>query len=260
LTGQRAVVTGASSGVGRAIAIALAREGATVMLVGRDPARLEAATAEAGNGAVAQRADLTRDEDLRALAERALEDLGGIDILVHAAAIIELGPVEEGQMDDFDRLYQTNLRAPYALTKALLGSLCMRGGQVVFVNSSAARNGGAANAAQYAATKGGFAALADSLRAEVNEAGVRVLTLYLGRTATPMQTTVLESEGRICTPDALIQSEDAAEMVVGALSLPRTAEVTEIAMRPMRKLDSLKGLALAYPGMQELLASLPFAA
>ena len=62
------------------------------------------------------------------------------------------------------------------------------------------------------------------------------------------------------SPEELIQPEDAADMVLGAISLPRTAEVTEIAMRPMRKLDSLKGLALSYPGVQELISSLPFAA
>ena len=252
-SGQTAVVTGASSGVGRAIATAVAGEGATVMLVGRNPERLAAAAEEAGEGAVVQRADLTSDREVRALADRVRSELGGVDILVHAAAVIEVGSVGEAALDDLDRLYQTNLRAPYRLTQELLGSLRERQGQVVFVNSSAARNSGP-NAAQYAATKGGLKAVADSLRAEVNQDGVRVLSLFLGRTATPMQAAVHEAEGRPYRPDLLIQPEDVARMLLGALALSRSAEVTDIAMRPMNK---LQGLVLAHPAAYELLGTLP---
>jgi NADP-dependent 3-hydroxy acid dehydrogenase YdfG len=232
-SGQGAVVTGASSGIGRAIAVALAQQGARVCLVGRHDERLQSAAAEAGSG-IACRADLTRDEDIARLAARARAELPGVDLLVHAAAIIAVSPLEHASMDDLDSQYRTNVRAPYALSQALLQALRARQGQIAFVNSSAGRNAGAGSS-QYAATKHALTAVANSLRAEVNSDGVRVLSIFLGRTATPMQASLTRAEGREYRPEHLIQPSDVAQMALHALSLPRTAEVTEIAMRPMRK-------------------------
>jgi NADP-dependent 3-hydroxy acid dehydrogenase YdfG len=236
-SGQGAVVTGASGGVGAAVARALAADGAAVLLVGRDPERLEAATAAAGGAggvALAHRADLTVDEDVRELVERCQADLPGVDVLVHAAAIIEMDPLASASLDDLDRQYRTNVRAPYALTQALLDPLRQGGGQVVFVNSTAGRSA-TAGSSQYAATKHALTAVADGLRAEVNSEGIRVLTLFLGSTATPMQESLYARAGRAYRPEDLIQPEDVAHVVVSALSTPGTAEVTEIAMRPMKK-------------------------
>lgn len=223
--------------MGRAIALALAERGATVCLVGRDPGRLDSVAAEAkgrGGALVAHRADLTRDEDVQTLVGLVRGELRRVDILVHAAAMIELGPLASASVDDFDHQYRTNARAPYALTQALLPTLRERKGQVVFINSTAGL-GAARGAGQYAATKHALRAIADSLRAEVNEDGVRVLSLYLGRTATPMQAAVHEVEGRPYRPELLIQPGDVAAVVMCALSLPRSAEVTEIRMRPLTK-------------------------
>jgi NADP-dependent 3-hydroxy acid dehydrogenase YdfG len=105
-------------------------------------------------------------------------------------------------------------------------------GQVVFVNSTAglvAR----ARVGQYAATKHALKALADALREEVNADGVRVLSVFLGRTASSMQQYVHEAEGRRYAPDRLVQPDDVAAMIVHALCLPRTAEVTEMRIRPL---------------------------
>jgi NADP-dependent 3-hydroxy acid dehydrogenase YdfG len=231
-SGQGAVVTGASSGVGRAIALALGEQGAAVSLVGRNLERLEATAAETPSALVCP-ADLTRDEDVAELAARVGEELPGLDILVHAAAIIDIAPLEAAPLDDLDSQYRTNVRAPYGLTQALLPLLRERKGQVVFLNSTAGRSAGAGSG-QYAATKHALTAVADSLRAEVNADGLRVLSVFLGRTATPMQAALAETEGREYRPERLVQPEDVAALVVCALSLPRTAEVTEIAIRPMR--------------------------
>lgn len=231
--GKGAVVTGASSGVGAAVARALAVEGAVVLAVGRDEERLGRVTA-AADGVLAHRADVTDDGDVKAVARRAHDVLPGVDVLVHAAGVIDVGPVARASLPDLDLQYRTNLRAPYALTQALLEPLSARRGQVVFVNSSAGRRAGAGSA-QYAATKHGLTALADSLRAEVNDDGVRVLSVFLGRTATPMQAWLHEQEGSEYRPERLIQPEDVAQAMVAALRLPRTAEITEIAMRPMAK-------------------------
>src|SRR5690606_19534993 len=107
-------------------------------------------------------------------------------------------------------------------------------GQVVFINSSAGL-AATANAAQYSAMKHGLKALADSLRGEVNAEGVRVASIFPGRVSTPMQRAILESEGRPWKPERLMQPEDVALAVVGALTLARTAEVTNLSIRPMVK-------------------------
>ena len=135
---------------------------------------------------------------------------------------------------EFDRLHATNVRAPYLLTKALLPMLTSRHGQIVFVNSSLALRA-TARVGAYAATRHALRAMADSLRSEVNERGVRVLSVYLGRTATPMQESVHVAEGRTYRPQRLLQPEDVAQLVTCLLGLPRTAEVTDVCIRPMIK-------------------------
>ncbi len=236
LANKTAVVTGASSGVGRALALAFRREGMCVAMVGRSVKRLSETAAAGGNGAGCRiyPADLADDGSLRDLVERLERDLATVDILAHAAGAIALGAVESQPAEEFDRQYRVNLRAPFLLTQALLPKLKRAGGQVVFINSSAGLAANA-NAAQYSATKHGLKALADSLRAEVNADGVRVISIFPGRISTPMQKAILESEGCSWHPERLMQPEDVAHVVVSSLTLPRTAEVTNLSVRPMVK-------------------------
>jgi NADP-dependent 3-hydroxy acid dehydrogenase YdfG len=90
---------------------------------------------------------------------------------------------------------------------------------------------------QYGAMKHALKAIADSLRAEVNPKGIRVLSVYLGRTATPMQADIHREEGKIYRPEALLQPCDVASTIIHAITLPRTAEITDISIRPMKKLN-----------------------
>jgi short-subunit dehydrogenase len=238
LAHRLAVVTGAGSGIGRAIALALAQQRASLWLVGRTLHKLEEVARRAGESDAEVRccaADLTRDDEVEALAGRLRKETGFVDVLIHAAGVISMGPVESASAEELDRQYRINVRAPFVLTQALLPMLKSRRGQIVFVNSSAGV-AAAPNLGQYAATKSALKALADSLRAEVNPAGVRVLTVYPGRTASPMQAAVHEMEGRPYRPEDLAQPEDVAAVVLSALCLPRTAEVTDIHVRPMRKM------------------------
>jgi short-subunit dehydrogenase len=108
-------------------------------------------------------------------------------------------------------------------------------GQIVFVNSSAGLSASRPETGQYAATKHALRAIADALRAEVNPMGVRVLSMYLGRTATPMQKALFKQAKRTYVGARLLQPQDVAAMVVSALSLARTAEVTDIMIRPAIK-------------------------
>ena len=232
-----AVVTGASSGIGKAIALGLAEQGVTLCLVGRNLEALEAVaeTARAtASKVLLYQVDLTRDEDIQQLKTRLEQDVGDVDLLVHSAGVITLGQMKTASLEDFDWQYRVNVRAPYALTQALLSAIALRQGQIAFINSTVGLNA-RGGVGQYAATKHALKAIADSLREEVNADGVRVLSIYPGRTASPMQAAIVETEGKTYHPERLLQPEDVATVVLNALSLPRTAEVTDINIRPLRK-------------------------
>ena len=179
-------------------------------------------------------ADLSSDHDVEKLLASFRSEYGTLDILVHSAAVISLGPIATAAVNELDSQYRTNVRGAYVLTQALLPELRARKGQIVFINSSLGMNA-KANAAQYSATKHALRAIADSLRDEVNPHGVRVLSVFLGRTATPMQATVHELEGRDYAPERLLQAEDVASVVLRVLTLPCSAEVTDVSMRPLVK-------------------------
>jgi len=236
LHGRIALVTGASGGIGRAIGLALARAGAHLCAVGRNRAALAETVSAARQYSKASifQIDLTIESDLQPLLQY-LEDAGRLDILIHCAGVIHPNQMERARVEDLDLQYATNVRAPYLLTQSVLRLLEVAGGQVVFINSSAGLSARRPGIGQYAATKHALKALADSLREEVNPKGIRVLTLYLGRTATPMQEALLQQEGREYSPGTLLQPEDVASVVVHTLMLPPTAEVTDISIRPMRK-------------------------
>ncbi len=157
-----------------------------------------------------------------------------IAVLVHSAGTFARGPVERALVATLDAQYHANLRGPWLVTQALLPMIKLAAGEIVFINSSAGITA-RAEVGQYAATKHGLRALADSLREEVNSLGVRVLTVYLGRTATPMQLEVHQMEGKQYRPEMLIQPADVASVVLHLLTLPRTVEVTDVTMRPLAK-------------------------
>jgi NADP-dependent 3-hydroxy acid dehydrogenase YdfG len=157
-----------------------------------------------------------------------------VDVLILNAAAHATGLIETASVLEFDRQYRTNVRAPYILTQALLPMLKARRGQVVFINSSSGIVAKPASA-QYDSTKHALKAIADSLRGEVNSHGIRVLSVYLGRTASEMQERIHHIEGKPYRPELLLQPEDVASMIVNAISLSSTAEVTDIHIRPMTK-------------------------
>lgn len=236
LVNQVVLVTGAGSGIGRAIALALAAHGARLWLAGRTESKLQAVAAAAGQTAAARclPVDLAQGEDIMKLAGALQSDPGRLDILIHCAGHIAVGPMACAPVAELDKHYQVNVRAPYLLTQALLPMLRQHKGQIVFINSSAGVAAGA-NTSQYSATKHALRALADSLRQEVNQEGIRVLSVFPGRTASPMQAAVHAMEGKSYHPDRLMRPEDVAAVVVNALALPRSAEMTDVHVRPFLK-------------------------
>jgi NADP-dependent 3-hydroxy acid dehydrogenase YdfG len=233
--GHVAVVTGAGSGIGKAIALGLSARGATLCLVGRRRKVLEVALQEMSGRGKCYPADVTSDGALDRLTTAICKDFGRLDILVHNAAAFASGPLETASIDDLDLQYRTNVRAPYRLTQVMLPLLKASQGQVVFINSSVGLRSAGANDGQYTAMKHALRAVADSLRAEVNVLGIRVLSVFPGRTATPLQQVIHELQGKIFQPERLLQPSDVADAVIQALALPRTAEVTDISIRPMLK-------------------------
>jgi short-subunit dehydrogenase len=173
-----ALVTGASSGIGRAAAIRLAQRGARVILHGRDEQAL-AELAETVNGTVLP-GELEHPEQVDRIAREALQAHGRVDILINNAGAGWAGPFGDMSGDDVDRLIAVNLAAPIRLTRAVLpGMRERRAGYLMFVTSIAGRTG-VAGEAVYSATKAGLDAFAESLRFELRGGGVRVGVLVPG--------------------------------------------------------------------------------
>ena len=232
--GQTALITGATSAIGKAIAAALAGQSATLCLIGRKLPALRSLAESFSERAFCYQADLALDEDIQNLARDIRRDFDRVDILVHNAGVISIGKVENASVEDFDVQYRINVRAPYLFTKSLLPLLKLSHGQIVFINSSLwlnARSG----VAQYAASKYALKAIADSLREEVNADGIRILSVFPGRTAGTMQQAIHATNHESYYPESLLQPEDIAAVLTTALALPRTAEVTDISIRPLQK-------------------------
>lgn len=237
LRGSVALVTGASSGIGRTLALALSQAGTHLLLIGRHAERLQvvaSAAREAGVSTLPIQMDLTDPCAVRALGAAALERFGHLDIVVHSAGTYYRAPIAATDDLCFMEQLRVSAMAALAVSRHLLPLLVESQGQFVFVNSSVvgARR---AELAAYGAGQRALSAVADSLREEVNAAGVRVLSVFVGRTATPMQERIYQQEHRPYDPSLLLQPEDVAEIVLAALALPRTAEVTDLHIRPMRK-------------------------
>jgi NAD(P)-dependent dehydrogenase (short-subunit alcohol dehydrogenase family) len=239
-SGKRCLVTGATSGIGRATASGLATAGARVFCVGRDEAgfreMVERMEAESRADLLEfVRADLAVPADRDRLATRIAEEADGrLDCMIHCAGLIEHSRFVDSDSAGLERMLEVNVKAPYALTKALLPLLTEASGDVVFVNSSVIRFP-RAHSGQYSMTKHALLGLAESLRAEVNEMGVRVLSVFPGRTATPMTRRLCAEHDLEYRPEALLQPESVATMILASISLPRTAEVTDIHIRPATK-------------------------
>jgi NADP-dependent 3-hydroxy acid dehydrogenase YdfG len=229
-----AVVAGATGAIGGALARSLAGEGASLLLLGRDEARLQEIGTELEEGDVAVRTlagDLTGQPAVEAAGAAAARLGDGVDLLVHAAGAFRAGPVESAPVGDLDLQFAVNVRAPYLLTRRLLPALRARRGLVVFVNSTAGLGAGAGSAA-YAASKHALRAVADGLRAEVNAAGVRVLSVYPGRTRGRMQQEVCRGLGQRYDAERFLDPADVATAIVDAAVLPPSAEVYDLRLRP----------------------------
>lgn len=225
------LITGAGSGIGAALAGRLLDRGDDVVLLARDAGRAREIAAEFP-GASTLVGDLSQPGRLSwALSKQELPRR--IDGLVHVAGVVDLGTVADLPPSLWERQLAVNLVAPAELTRLLLPVLRVSRGRIVFVNSGAGLRANAGWSA-YAASKHGLKALADALRIEEAEHGVRVTSIYPGRTATPMQERVHQQEGSAYEPERFIAPESVVTTILTAIDLPDDADITDLTVRPGR--------------------------
>ena len=225
----RHLVTGAGSGIGAALVAALHGRGDALLLLARSSDRADELAATYP-GAATLVADLADPPGLQgALAEAELPD--ALDSVIHVAGAVDLAPVAELDLADWQRQLDVNLTAPALLTKAALPALRAARGLVLFVNSGAGLSAHP-DWSGYAASKFGLRALADALRGEEQPNGVRVTTVFPGRTATPMQEKVHRQEGREYDASAWIDPGTVAATILHVLDLPRDATIPEVSVHP----------------------------
>ncbi|CAL9578740.1 SDR family oxidoreductase [Streptomyces sp. enrichment culture] len=225
------VITGAGSGIGAAVARRLHERGDEIVLHARDAGRAKELAA-ALPGAKTLVGDLADPAKLSwALSHQSLPDR--VDSLLHIAGVVDLGAVGDLTPKTWINQLNVNLVAPAELTRLLLPQLRVAQGHVLFVNSGSGLNAHAGWAA-YGASKHGLKALADALRQEEHGNGVRVTSVYPGRTASPMQAKVHQQEGKEYDPAKWIAPESVATTILMALDLPRDAEVNDLTVRPGR--------------------------
>jgi NADP-dependent 3-hydroxy acid dehydrogenase YdfG len=228
---KTAVVTGATSGIGAATARALAAGGLRVLLVGRNARKLAASARTLGRGHLGSlQADLASPEQIRALLATLAARVGALDVLVHCAGEYDWTAAGSLDVQAFERLFAVNVRAPYLLTQGLLAALARAKGQVIFLNSSVVRNPGQ-GVALYKATQHAVQGFTDSLRQDLNRHGIRLTSLYPGRTATPRMRRIYAHEGRPYRPGKLLRAEDVAQVVLALTRLPVRLELTDLQLR-----------------------------
>jgi NAD(P)-dependent dehydrogenase (short-subunit alcohol dehydrogenase family) len=236
LHSQTALVTGAGSGMGRAIAVSLANAGARVALVGRERAKLEETKREIGDSAEAalvEPCDVSLRDEVGATVERVLARFGGVDILVCNAGInTPRRSLETLDPADWDRLIATNLTGAFNLVHVVLPSMRARGrGLVIQISSIAGIRASVLGGAAYSASKFGQAALGICLGREERVHGIRSSVIYPGEVNTP----ILDARPVPVDPqrrEAILQPEDIASAVLFLAKLPARAHVPELVITP----------------------------
>ncbi len=235
LAGRVAVVTGASSGIGGATARLLAKEGCNVVLAARREDRLIALAAELGEGALVAPTDVSDPAACAALVARTLERFGSLDILINNAGLGLYGSIAEGDPEDWRKMFDVNVLGVLYTTRAAVRQMLRQGaGDVLFVSSLAGRRVPRADGTVYAATKHAVNAIAEGLRMDVHEKGIRVLNIEPGLVRTEFPESSHPSAQKYYAEKEYtpLEAEDVARAVVYALLQPPRVSVNEILVRP----------------------------
>jgi NADP-dependent 3-hydroxy acid dehydrogenase YdfG len=241
LEGRVAAVTGASSGIGEATALALSEAGAAVAIGARRAERLNRLAGRLEGPSLVYEVDVSREDQARSFVGAASDELGGLDILVNNAGVMLLGPVADADTDDWRRMVEVNLLGLLYCTHAALPLIAERGGGDIVNLSSVAGRRADAGAAVYNMTKFGVHAFSEALRQEALHADIRVTTVAPGFVATELQghnrNPVVrqamernrEEIGEVLDPG------DVAAAILDAVTRPPHVCVNEVVVRPTRQ-------------------------
>ena len=219
LKNKNALITGAGKGIGKAITLALAKEGVNVILIARTQEEIDNVAAKARSlrvKAVAITADVADINSVNAAVEKALAEFGTIDILINNAGIAAFGKFLDLEPAAFERIIQVNLMGTYYVTRAVLPNMIERkSGDIINISSTAGLNGNAMTSA-YSASKFAVLGLTESLMQEVRKHNIRVTALTPSTVATDMAKD-LKIVGE--NADQIMQAEDMAELIIAQLKL-----------------------------------------
>lgn len=245
LEGAVALITGASSGIGEATALALASDGAAVALVARRRDRLEALASgiiESGGEALVVEADITDQTEAKSAVSQTVAELGRLDILVNNAGVMLLGPMADAPAEEWDRMIDVNLKGLLYVTHAAIPHLRAAAGDsprgvsdLVNISSIAGRKV-RAGMGVYNLTKHGVGAVSEALRQELTSEGVRSTVIEPGIVATEL-TDHIREELRDGVKQAIgqiepLQAEDVADSILWAVTRPKHVSVNEILIQP----------------------------
>ena len=240
LQGKVALVTGASSGIGEATALALARAGARVAIAARRRERLDGVArriADLRSESLVLEADVARPEEAESIVSRTVDRWGRLDVLVNNAGLMLLSPVDRARVEDWRRMLDLNLLGVMVATRAALPHMRrQKDGHVLNISSTAGRVANP-DASVYAATKFGVGAFSEALRREVYRDNIRVTLIEPGAVATELRDHVPDPDTRErietwARSMRQLQSEDVAAAILYAVSQPSHVNVNEILLRP----------------------------
>ncbi len=232
ISGQSAIITGAGKGLGKAIAIELAKNSVNLGLIARTEADLKAVAEEVAKinpeiKVAYATADITNNEQLAEAIATIKKELGAIDILVNNAGIGKFGKFLDLTVEEWENVIKTNVFGAYYATRLLLPEMKeRRSGDIVNISSSAGLKGAAVTSA-YSASKFGLIGMSESLMQEVRKDNIRVFTMTPSTIATDMAKDLNLTDGN---PETTLQPEDFAELLVGHLRLPRRALVKDVSL------------------------------
>jgi NAD(P)-dependent dehydrogenase (short-subunit alcohol dehydrogenase family) len=216
LQGKIGIVTGAGTGIGRACAIALAREGAKVALVGRRRDRVEEVTREIGDSAFAIAADVSRTSEIEHLLDQTVRRFGGLNFLLNNAGVLHIGSAEQITEEQWDDTFNVNVRAVWLLSRAALPHMRKAGGGSIINVASTLGVVGARNRAAYAPSKGAVVLLTKSMAIDHGHENIRVNAICPGFVETDLTAAVL---GQAPDP-AAVRRERTAAHPIGRLGQP----------------------------------------
>jgi len=211
-----AVVTGAGSGIGRACALALAREGAKVALVGRRKSLLEAVGNEIGNSALVIAADVSKKSEIDCIVERTVERFGGLNVLLNNAGVLHIGTAEQITEEQWDETFNVNVRGLWMLSCAVLPAMRKAGGGSIINMASVLGINGARNRASYAASKGAVVLLTKCMAIDHGHERIRVNAICPSFVETDLTAAVI---GQAPDPNA-VRAERIAVHPIGRLGQP----------------------------------------